>query len=105
MKKYLVAILPILMLSSNVFAALSYSEKKALVVEKRKDVKDMTKEEVTAKHIELFEVVKAEPTEQNCNAVDVFYTAALKEKKIELMDMEAQNRDLKAVRVCNGIKW
>ena len=101
MKKYLVVILPILMLSSNVFAALSYSEKKALVVEKRKDVKDMTKEEVMAKHIELLEVVKAEPTEQNCDAFNVFETAARNEKKIELMDMEAQNRLFAAKKACN----
>ncbi|KOE79456.1 hypothetical protein ACS86_17710 [Vibrio alginolyticus] len=105
MKKYLVAVLPILILSSNVFAGLSYSEKEALVVEKRKDVKGMTKEEVTAKHIELLEAVKAEPTEQNCNVFDVFDTAAQKEKKIKLMDMEAQNRGMKAMKVCNRIKW
>lgn len=105
MKKYLVAILPILMLSSNVFAGLSYSEKKALVVEQRKDVKGMTKEEAMAKHIELFDAVKANPTEKNCNAFEVLEAAAQKEKKITIMNMEVQNRSMNAVKACNGIKF
>lgn len=64
----------------------------------------MTKEEVMAKHIELFEAVKTEPTEQSCNAFDVFEAAAQKEKKITIMNMEVQNRSMNAMKVCNGIK-
>lgn len=97
MKKYLVAVLPILMLSYGAFAEVTKEDVNAM----RKDVKGMTKEEVTTKHIELLEVVKADPNGQNCDAFGVFDTAAQKEKKIELMDMEAQNRLFAALKACN----
>ena len=63
----------------------------------------MTNEEVTSKHIELLEVVKKEPTEQNCDAFGTFDTAAQKEKKIKLMDMEAQTRLFAAQDACGVI--
>lgn len=99
MKKYLVAVLPIFMLSFGAFAEVTKEDINAM----RKNVKGMTKEEVTTKHIELLEVVKAEPTEQNCDAFNVFNKASRKEKKIELMDMEAQNRLFAAQQACGVI--
>ena len=99
MKKYLVTVLPIFMLSCGAFAEVTKEEINAM----RKNVQGMTKEEVTTKHIELLEVVKAEPTEQNCDAFNVFNKAARKEKKIELMDMEAQNRLFAAQQACGVI--
>ncbi len=99
MKKHLVAVLPLLMLSSCVFAEVTKEDVNAM----RKKVKSMTKEEVTAKHIELLEVVKAAPSGKNCDAFGVFDRAALKEDKIELMDFEAQNRLFAAQDACGVI--
>lgn len=99
MKKYLVTVLPILMLSCGVFAEVTKEDINAM----RKDVKGMTKEEVITKHIELLEVVKADPNGQNCDAFNVFNKASRKEKKIELMDMEAQNRLFAAQQACGVI--
>ncbi|ANB97512.1 hypothetical protein [Vibrio parahaemolyticus] len=59
----------------------------------------MTKEELNAKHIELFEAVKADPSEKNCDDFG-FFDAAGNEKKIELMDKVAQKRSYDAERAC-----
>ncbi|SKA61354.1 hypothetical protein [Enterovibrio nigricans] len=94
MKKYL--LIPILMLSFNAFAEVTKDDVNAM----RKEVKAMTKEEVTAKHIELFEAVKADPSEKNCDAFGAFDKASLREKKIDLMDMEAQKRGYDVSMAC-----
>ena len=97
MKKYL--LIPVLMVSFNVFAEVTEED----VTVMRKEVKGMTKEEVTAKHIELFEAVKADPNEKNCDAFGAFHTASRKEKKIELMDFDAQDRVFTAQDDCKVI--
>lgn len=97
MKKYL--LIPVLMLSFNAFAEVTKEDVNAM----RQEVKGMTKEEVTAKHIELFEAVKADPSEKSCDAFEVFDKASLREKKIELMDMDAQKRGYDVSKNCNGL--
>ncbi len=99
MKKHL--LIPVLILSFNAFAEVTKEDVNAM----RQEVKGMTKEEVTAKHVELFEAVKADPSEKNCDAFDVFDDASLREKKRDLMDMEAQDRSLTAKRACLGYNW
>ena len=94
MKKYLM--LPVLLLSFGAVAEVTEADIKSMRVE----IQDMTKEEATSKHIELLEAVKADPTEQNCEAIAVFDKAARSEKKIELMDMEAQSRYFAAQKAC-----
>lgn len=100
MKKYLVAVLPIFMLSFGVSAATK--EQKEQIQEMRKEVRSITKEEATSKHIELFEAVKADVNKQTCDEFIVFDGATLKEKKIELMDMEAQNRAFAVKNDCRA---
>ena len=88
MKKYLM--LPVLLLSFGAVAEVTEADIKSMRVE----VQDMSKEEVTARHIELYAAVKADVNEQTCDAFVVFDKASSKEKKIDLMDMEAQARSL-----------
>ena len=97
MKKYLM--LPVLLLSFGAVAEVTEADIKSM----RAEVQDMTNEAVTSKHIELLEVVKKEPTEQNCDAFGAFDTAARKEKKLKLMDMEAQTRLFAAQDECGVI--
>lgn len=97
MKKYL--LIPVLMLSFNAFAEVTKDDVNAM----RKEVKGMTKEEVTAKHVELSKIAIAEPNEKNCDAFEVFDKASLREKKIELMDMDAQKRGYDVSKNCNGL--
>lgn len=94
MKKLL--LLPVLMLSFNAFAYVSDDDVNAM----RKEVKGMTKEAVTAKHIKLYEAVKADASKKNCYAFNVFAKASRQEKKIDLMDMEAQKRDFEVIYSC-----
>ncbi|WP_337913868.1 hypothetical protein [Vibrio cholerae] len=94
MKKLL--LLPVLMLSFNAFAYVSKDDLNAM----RKEVKGMTKEAVTAKHIKLYEAVKADASEKNCYDFNVFADAALNEKKIDFMDMEAQKRSFSVRKAC-----
>ena len=97
MKKYLM--LPVLLLSFGAVAEVTEADIKSMRVE----IQDMTKEEATSKHIELLEAVKADPTEQKCDAFNLFNKAARKEKKIVLMDMEAQTRLFAAQDACGVI--
>ena len=94
MKKYLM--LPVLLLSFGAVAEVTEADIKSMRVE----IQDMTKEEATSKHIELFEAIKVDPTEQNCHALAVFNKAARSEKKIELMDMKAKDRYFAAQKAC-----
>ncbi len=97
MKKHL--LIPVLILSFNAFAEVTKEDVNAM----RQEVKGMTKEEVTAKHIELFEAVKADPSENNCDAFGAFDVASRKEKKIKLMDFDAQDRVFTAQDDCKVI--
>ncbi|ANC00449.1 hypothetical protein [Vibrio parahaemolyticus] len=99
MKKYL--LIPVLMLSFNAFAEVTKDDVNAM----RQEVKGMNKEEVTAKHIELFEAVKAEPNEKNCHSFEVFDLGARKEKKITIIDPQVNKRVLDAKRSCLGYNW
>lgn len=99
MKKYL--LIPVLMLSFNAFAEVTKDDVNAM----RQEVKGMTKEEVTAKHIELFEAVKADPSEKSCDAFEVFDLGARKEKKITIIDPQVNKRVLEAKRPCSDLKW
>ncbi|EGQ8399441.1 hypothetical protein ACV970_004585 [Vibrio parahaemolyticus] len=97
MKKYL--LIHVLMLSFNAFAEVTEED----VTVMRKEVKGMTKEEVIAKHIELFEAVKADPSENNCDAFGAFDTASRNEKKISMMNFDAQDRLFSAQDNCGVI--
>lgn len=90
MKKVL--LLSLLCLSFNSFA---------------KDVQDMTKAEATIKHKELYAEVmkhseKSEALQSACENFDKFNSLTLKYKKIDLMDMDAFDRDLEASKFCRG---
>ncbi|EJG1885593.1 hypothetical protein BS049_RS22955 [Vibrio parahaemolyticus] len=88
MKKYLV--LPVLMVSCGVFA---------------NDVADMTKEEVSVKHIELYDAVMANANNDTCKTFNDFNHEARRNKKIELLDTDATERSLKARIACNEIGY
>ncbi len=88
MKKYLV--LPVLMVSCGVFAS---------------DVVDMTKEEVSVKHVELYEAVMANATNDTCKTFNEFDSEARRNKKIELLDTKATERSLKGNNACRRIGY
>lgn len=88
MKKYLV--LPVLMVSCGVFAS---------------DVVDMTKEEVSVKHVELYDAVMANTNDGTCKTYHDFDTKAIRSKKIGLLDTDATERSLKARVACNEIGY
>ncbi len=88
MKKYLV--LPVLMVSCGVFAS---------------DVVDMTKEEVSVKHVELYDAVTANATENTCKIFDDFDREARRNKKIELLDMDANERTGKIRAACRNVGY
>ncbi|BCL74223.1 TPA: hypothetical protein I7256_21735 [Vibrio vulnificus] len=100
MKKYLVAVLPIFMLSFGVSAATK--EQKEQIQEMRKEVRSITKEEAASKHIELFEAVKADVNKQTCDEFIVFDGATLKEKKIDMLDFKAQDRAFTVKNDCRA---
>ncbi|HIF9334057.1 TPA: hypothetical protein ACX6RM_002319 [Photobacterium damselae] len=101
MKKYL--LIPVLMLSFNAFAEV----KKEDVIAMMQEVKSMTKEEVSAKHIALYGELKADVTQETCKTLDVFDRAARQTKKISLLDMKALDRTNDARRTCrnNGFSY
>ncbi|EOC1853663.1 hypothetical protein ACI1HS_004450 [Vibrio parahaemolyticus] len=88
MKKYLV--LPVLMVSCGVFA---------------NDVADMTKEEVSVKHIELYDAVMANANNDTCKTFNEFDSEAIRSKKIGLLDTDATERTLKANNACRHIGY
>lgn len=71
MKKFL--LLPLVMLAFNASA---------------KDIEDMTKGEVKAYHAELYEKTMSDTTLENCKKFNRFHRAALKQKKLVLMDIK-----------------
>lgn len=71
MKKFL--LIPLAMLAFNASA---------------KDIEDMTKDEVKAYHAELYEKAMNDTTLENCKKINRFHSAALKQKKLVLMDVK-----------------
>ena len=88
MKKYL--LLAVMMLSFNASA---------------KDIEDMTKEEVRVIHIELYEALIANTTEDICKEFDEFRTKAGSLRKFDILDFKASDRTMDANAECNGIGY
>ena len=88
MKKYL--LLAIMVLSFNASA---------------KDVEDMNKEEVRVVHIELYEALMANTTEETCKEFQVFGKKAGSLRKLDILDFEANDRFMSAYDECHDIGY
>ncbi|EGU30965.1 hypothetical protein VII00023_20512 [Vibrio ichthyoenteri ATCC 700023] len=84
MKKFL--LIPLVMLAFNASA---------------KDIQDMSKGEVKAYHAELYEKAMNNTTLENCQKINRFYSAALKQKKLVLMDIKEGSDWAKARQLCS----
>jgi hypothetical protein len=88
MKKYL--LLAVMVLSFNASA---------------KDIEDMDKQEVRVVHIELYEALIANTTEEKCKEFDAFGKKAGSLRKFDILDFEANDRFMSAYDECNRIGY